>query len=598
MVRRPPSRSSLLIAAALLVALVVWTWLTFFFAPFQALDARLVARPLDPLSPTAQIASAVSLLTWPGITYAVVAGIAVWAFQRRLRQLAVALALIIVATWSLTTLLKLLLARPRPESGLDLISVSGYAYPSGHLSSIVAGCIAVGATFAVTRQGVWARLRWLAGAGVLVLAVALDRWILGAHHVSDIVGGVLLGAFTATAILLASGVKVPVPHELVTEITRSFAIEPTPVERRRRAAVIYNPTKVTDWVTFRRHVEYELRTRGWDRALWLETSTDDPGRAMTEQAVREGVDLVLGAGGDGTIRVICSGLAGSGIPFGLIPAGTGNLLARNIGIPLDEAAALDVAFDGLDKQIDLVALSVDDGAEDHFAVMAGIGIDAVIMEGTDPTLKRAVGSAAYFLAAAQNARHPALQATITVDDGPPIERRASLIVIGNVGFLQGNIQLIPDARADDGLLDVLVASPRGVRDWVRLVTQVLTRRKRTDRQLDRLTGRKVSIQVDGRDHFQMDGDTVGECSTMTAEVKPGALRLRIPRESVLDRPTTTGSTSAEVAAELESSLAAAGAGGAHTNGSHALTNGGSSRLRGVRRPWQKRRQPVTTSQVS
>ena len=224
-----------------------------------------------------------------------------------------------------------------------------------------------------------------------MLVVAVDQWILGAHYVTDIVGGVLLGGLTATLALLASGVEVPVGYDLVTEMTRTRAVEPVPAERRRRAAVIYNPTKVTDWVTFRRHVEYELRTRGWDRPLWLETSTDDPGRAMTEQAVREGVDLVLGAGGDGTIRVICSGLAGSGVPFGLIPAGTGNLLARNIGIPLDEAAALDVAFDGLDKAVDLVALSVDGGPADHFAVMAGIGIDAVIMEGTDPMLKRAVG---------------------------------------------------------------------------------------------------------------------------------------------------------------------------------------------------------------
>ena len=105
---------------------------------------------------------------------------------------------------------------------------------------------------------------------------------------------------------------------------------------------------------------------------------------MTEQAVRENVDLVLGAGGDGTIRVICSGLAHTGIPFGLIPAGTGNLLARNIGIPLDEVAALDVAFDGVDKAVDLVRLQVDDQPPDHFAVMAGIGLDAVIMERDRP----------------------------------------------------------------------------------------------------------------------------------------------------------------------------------------------------------------------
>jgi diacylglycerol kinase family enzyme len=161
--------------------------------------------------------------------------------------------------------------------------------------------------------------------------------------------------------------------------------------------------------------------------------------------------------------------------------------------------------------------------------MAGVGIDAVIMEGTDPNLKRAVGSAAYFVSAAQHANHPALHATITVDDQPAIRRRAHVIVVGNVGILAANIQLIPGARADDGLLDVLVASPRTARDWVRLTTQVLTRRRRHDDQLDRLTGRKVTITVEERDHYQVDGDTVGECNAMTAEVLPGGLILRVPQ---------------------------------------------------------------------
>ncbi len=518
----------MLIAAALLVALVVWTWLSFTAAPLIGLDRRFLAPALEPGSATAQIAAAFALLTWPGLTYAALAAIALWAFQRRLRQLSVALILIIVLGWGLTQVGKFTFQRIRPDLALDVLSAANYSYPSSHMCAVVAGAIAVGATFAVTRQSVRAQALWQVGSGLLVLTVAADRWLVGAHYISDIIGGALLGATVATVALIAAGVRVPVPHELVTELVRSKVVEP-PGEGLPRAAVIFNPIKVTDWITFRRHVEYELKSRGWERALWLETTTDDPGRAMTEQAVRERVDLVLGAGGDGTIRVICSGLAGSGIPFGLIPAGTGNLLAKNVGIPLDEGAALDVAFDGIDKEVDLVRLSVDEGPADHFAVMAGIGIDAVIMEGTDPNLKKAVGSAAYFLAAAQNANHPALQATISVDDQPPLKRKAHVIVVGNVGSLQANILLIPDAKIDDGLLDVLVASPRTARDWVRLTAQVLTRRRRTDPQLDRLTGHRVTITVDGRDQYQMDGDTVGECSTMTAEVIPGALTLRVPR---------------------------------------------------------------------
>src|SRR5215212_4355810 len=530
MVRRPPSRSSVLIAVSLLVAFVLWTWLTFTSPAFAAFDRRTEPPSLDPASRTAEIAGAFALLTWPGLEYAALAGIAFWAARHRLRQLALALILVIALSWGGVDLAKITFQRPRPEQALDLLTATGYAYPSGHTAGAVALSIAVGATFAVTRQTVRARIFWQVGSGLLVLAVAFDRWLTGGHYVTDIVGGALLGALAATVALLVAGVKVPVPHELVGEIVRSrVSAEEPPTAPLKRAAVIFNPARVTDWITFRRHVEYELKSRGWDRALWLETTPDDAGRAMTEQAVRENVDLVLGAGGDGTIRVICSGLAHTGIPFGLIPAGTGNLLARNIGIPLDELAALDVAFDGADKALDLVRLKVDDHPPDHFAVMAGIGIDAVIMEGADPKMKKAVGPAAYFVSAAQNANHPALHATITVDDQPSIRRRAHVIVVGNVGFLLANIQLIPGARADDGILDVLVASPRGLRDWVRLTTRVLTRRPKPDNQLDRLTGRRVTITVDERDQFQLDGDTVGDCNQLTAEVVPGALLLRVPR---------------------------------------------------------------------
>ena len=530
MVRRPPTRSSVLIAISLLMAFVVWTWLTFNSAALAAFDLRTAPPPLDPGSAAAEIAAAFALVTWPGVEYAALAAIALWASRRRLRQLAVALVLVIVLGWGGSALLKITLQRPRPEQALDLLTAHGYAYPSGHMIAVVALSIAVGAAFAVTRQSVRARILWQVGSGLLVLAVAFDRWITGAHYITDIVGGALYGALAATIALLVAGVSVPIPHELVGEIVRRrAAAAEVSAEPPRRAAVIFNPAKVTDWITFRRHVEYELKSRGWDRALWLETTSEDPGRAMTQQAVRENVDLVLGAGGDGTIRVICSELARTGIPFGLIPAGTGNLLARNIGIPLDEVAALDVAFDGVDKAVDLVRLQVDDQPPDHFAVMAGIGLDAVIMERADPKMKKAVGSAAYFVSAAQNANHPAMHATIAVDDQPPIRRRAHLIVVGNVGFLMANIQLIPAARADDGMLDVLVASPRTLSDWVRLTTRVLARRRQPDAQLDRLTGHRVMITVEERDQVQLDGDTVGECNTLTAEVVPGALRLRVPR---------------------------------------------------------------------
>ena len=526
--RRPTTPTSIVIVVALLVAVVAWSAATLRTDWVPAMDRRLAPPVIDPESGLAEIAAAFALLTWPGLLYLTLLALAIWAYRRRLRQLAVSLVLVVALGWGGAGLAKIIIRRPRPDGALDLLTAHGFAYPSGHLTGVVACSIAVGATFAVTRQSVRARLTWYVGATVLVVAVGLDRWILGAHYVSDLVGGLLFGGLVGTASLIIAGVKVPVPHEIVNEIVRNRVV-PEPGKPVLRAAVIYNPAKVTDWVTFRRHVDYELNKRGWERPLWLETTIEDSGRAMTRQAVDEQVDLVLGAGGDGTIRIICAGLAGTGIPFGLIPAGTGNLLARNVGIPLDEGAALNVAFDGADKPIDLVKLTVDSAEPDHFAVMAGIGIDAVIMESTNADLKKAVGSAAYFLAAARNANHPALHTTITVDDAPPLKRKAHVIVVGNVGFLQANIPLLPDARPDDGRLDVLIASPRTARDWVRITTQVLTRQQRKDAQLDRMTGRKVTITVEEGDQYQLDGDTVGECRTMVAEIQPAALLLRVPR---------------------------------------------------------------------
>ncbi len=541
MPRRPPRPAAVAILAVLLVAVLAWTAATLTWPTFRSLDARLLPPPLHPLSPVAQVTSAVALVTLPALQYLALLALAGWASRRRFRQLATALVLMTVLGAGLTALVRLLVGRPRPAQALDVLTAHGSAYPAAHLVSATITAIGVGAVFAVTRRSVRARFFWQTGATGVILVVALDRWLLGAHHVSDLVGGLLLGGTVAVLSLVVTGVRVPVPHDLVTEMVRSRN-QAEPDRSSRRAAVIVNPAKVLDWVTFRRQVEYELQERGWSHPLWIETTIDDPGRAMTRQALDAGVDLVLGVGGDGTIRVICSGLAGSGVPFGLIPSGTGNLLARNIGIPLDRAAALDVALDGVDKGVDLVEISVDGGPPDHFAVMGGIGIDAVIMESTSPDLKKAVGSAAYFVSAARHANHPPLHATIQVDDHPPLRRRAHVILVGNVGYLQAGIPLIPDARYDDGLLDVMVASPRTAADWVRLTARVLTRQRRSDEQLDRITGRRVTITVEERDQYQLDGDTVGECGRMVAQIKPGALVLRVPRTPAQtgEQPATAG----------------------------------------------------------
>jgi diacylglycerol kinase (ATP) len=297
----------------------------------------------------------------------------------------------------------------------------------------------------------------------------------------------------------------------------------------RRCAVIYNPTKVS--YKFHALVEESLQRNGWSNTLWLETSAEDPGRAMTRQAVTEQVDLVIGAGGDGTIRYVADGLAHSGIPMGLVPAGTGNLLARNLDLPLEEVEAIEVALGGQVRLMDLVRITVDDRPPEHFAVMAGIGIDAMMMDETNEDLKDKVGSAAYFVAAGKALGRLPVRMTVQLDNNRPVRRHAMLCVIGNVGTLRGNLTLIPGASPDDGLLDLYIASPRRFRHWAKVALRLITRRPKKDDQVDQHMGKRVRIKIHGKDNYQLDGDVVGESTTLDAEIQPGALAICVTAQA-------------------------------------------------------------------
>lgn len=524
----PPLHPRRLLPLATGVAYVVWTLLAV-TGVLGPLDRALLAPAADPDGGWFQAVASVGVVFAPVVQYAGLLVLAWWAVRRRLRELALAIVVAVALAWAGTTAAKLLLQLPRPPFSPDILGVSGWGYPSGHMAAVVTLAVMVTATMVTTRQSHRTTRGWRVGAVVIVLAMAVDRWALGAHWFSDIVGGVLWGLTAALLALLICRVDLyPEPAS-----AEQRAPEPTPgagVDEPEppRAAVIYNPTKVTDVPTFMRHVEYELERRGWRRAIWLETTAEDPGYEMAAIAKRKQVDLVIGAGGDGTVRVIAAGLAGTGIPFGLVAAGTGNLLARNMGIPLDEVRALEVAFDGADRPIDLIRVQVDGQEQEYACAFAGIGIDAEIVT-ADEGLKKAIGSSAYVVTAAQHTDHVPINARISVDDGPRVQTRAHMVLVGNVGVLQGGLQLIPEASPDDGVLDLLVASPRTISDWITVIARLVLRRDREDRSLARGTGRKVDVTLDRPERFELDGDPQGTCTRLTAEVDPGALLLRVPR---------------------------------------------------------------------
>jgi YegS/Rv2252/BmrU family lipid kinase len=423
----------------------------------------------------------------------------------------------------LVAVLKVLVGRDRPVFDQPLMVYSSASFPSGHAAGIAG---AIGVTLVLTRMLVRRRgVRRI----VLVLSLAIgllvgaDRIFLGVHNFSDVIAGYLLGAGVVLAWLAFYD---PTP--------RSIALASPPLSeavpnQRKKLAVILNPSKVDEADQFRTLVDALATASGFSTVVWWETTVEDTGYGMAHEAAVSGADLVLAIGGDGTIRAVCEELAGTGVPVGIVPAGTGNLLARNLDIPLYLRSAVDVALNGQDRAIDMVEVSGDKMEDSTFLVMAGMGFDAAIMEGVNEGIKAKVGWLAYVWSALKSLMFPAIRVDVSVDGGEFTRHRARTIVVGNVGFLQAGMPLIPDAAIDDGQLDVVLLYPRRFLSWLPLAIRVMTKNKRTDELITRMSGREVVVRAGVDAPRQLDGDLIAPGKEIRARCIHGRLLVRVPR---------------------------------------------------------------------
>jgi len=322
----------------------------------------------------------------------------------------------------------------------------------------------------------------------------------------------------------------------------------TPPAVPRRAAIVYNPLKV-ELPALRDTVARAESEAGWAKSLWLPTTAEDPGAGMARKAVAEHVDVVLAAGGDGTVRAVAEGLHESGVPVALLPAGTGNLLARNLELALSDLEdSVRTAFTGRDRRIDLglIEIARPDGSLETraFVVMAGLGLDAKMAANTDPELKKKVGWLAYVqpIVRAMSDRER-VRVRYRVDDGPERSMSAHTIMLGNCGTLPGNVLLLPEAEIDDGVFDIVALRPEGFFGWVQIWTKIfwengvlhrssvgrklagLTREVRTRRYLK---ASRVTARLDRAEDFELDGDDYGEAIAFHAWMDAGGLLVRVP----------------------------------------------------------------------
>ncbi|CAN5320757.1 diacylglycerol kinase family protein [soil metagenome] len=338
-------------------------------------------------------------------------------------------------------------------------------------------------------------------------------------------------------------------------MTLNETTEPVPAhavrEPHKVAAVVYNPTKV-DIKKLKKSAKKHAELAGWGKTLWFETDPDDFGLAAGALAIEQGADVVMAAGGDGTVRAVAQALRGSGVPLALLPQGTGNLLARNLDLTVTNLdQSLESAFGDGERTIDLgiIELTRENGdVEQHaFLVMAGLGLDAKMMANTNPKLKKAVGWLAYVDGGIRSLPEiKPIKLTYTLDGSDAKRSTAHTILIGNCGKLPGGILVMPDAVPDDGILDVVVLKPQGAFGWARVWRKIawengVLRKSALGRKIIDLRddvkdvrsfrGKEMTLAVDEPQEIELDGDEFGLATYVKTWVDPGALTVKVPVEA-------------------------------------------------------------------
>jgi YegS/Rv2252/BmrU family lipid kinase len=276
----------------------------------------------------------------------------------------------------------------------------------------------------------------------------------------------------------------------------------------------------------------ELRRRitdeGVDRLLWFEVPKSRKAPKPVRKAIKAGVDLLLVWGGDGMVQRALDALAtekgGSKIPVAILPAGTGNLLAHNLDIPVSLVEAVHVAFHGRRRQIDLGKL----GGE-HFGVMAGVGFDGAMINDADRKMKERLGKLAYVWTGLRHLDGEPATAKITIDGTKWFDDEASCVLIGNVSRISGGIKAFDDAKPDDGWLDVGVATAQGALEWARALGTMAVGRSDHSPFVRTTRARKVEVRLATKMPYELDGGARTETKRFTATVFPGAVKVCVPR---------------------------------------------------------------------
>jgi len=266
-----------------------------------------------------------------------------------------------------------------------------------------------------------------------------------------------------------------------------------------------------------------LTAQGVADPIWLEVpkSRKMPGRA--KEAMELGADLIFVWGGDGSVQRCIDAVAGSPVTLAILPAGTANLLANNLGIPIDLEEAVHVGLHGSNRTIDVGKMN-----GEHFAVMAGIGLDALMIRDADAGLKDRFGRAAYIWTGARHIRAAPVRTKIRVDGHTWFDATATCVLIANVGSIGGGITAFDHATPDDGKLDIAVMTADGAWQWMRTLTRATIGHAEKSPLVRMTQAAKIRIQTRSKLPYELDGGARTKTDTLRVSVVPHAVTIRVP----------------------------------------------------------------------
>ena len=263
--------------------------------------------------------------------------------------------------------------------------------------------------------------------------------------------------------------------------------------------------------------------RGLDEPFWAEVAKSRLAPDQIKRALEAGANLIFVWGGDGTVQRCIDAVSGSDVALAILPAGTANLFATNLEIPQDIEQAVEIGLHGRRRKLDVGRLK-----KERFGVMAGAGFDASMIHLADGAMKDRFGRAAYVWTGVKSLREKPFKAKIQIDGSPWYDDAASCILVGNVGYLFGGVQVFEDARPDDGRLDIGVVGAEGLTQWARTLARTAVGHPERSPFVRVTTARKIDVKLDRKVRYELDGGYRDKVKSFKVRVEPEAVTVCVP----------------------------------------------------------------------